>query len=471
MMDLDAELYQPYLSSLLSKDNVEMIPKSGLIWKDLFEMIRTRLSHQIETPPNTPPSRNDTLLVTANLSMFPKKSYRGFDSISTMVLYQFLSSIRQSTLFQKYGLVRMLIWVNDEDKRRLLPRSLTRRRRSAFEAEVSCEWLHDVASPDVEENRTALRDELLNIESGYRAVYHMKGNGLKMPAGRQTKLYSRVMADPSLHGKRLAGVHDPHIARPFKKELDDLEGEAASSVDEARLRILRQRKKSEGAEGQEYLSLLQQRDEALGVYKSDPARFAALDEAWNARIDNFKKNSFNEFQLIRDNYHLFRQSPPVLLWDRRHYEPLATTDEEFFPNAPTALLDIQPKAAHPLLLQHGPESTRSGDMSDVMLRFWFQYLLDPAPKAMESLWAGFADSAAACPSLFDPAQGGSPLSNNGVLLARCINEKQWVEIMQAWMDWKFRPEFTRMLGRMADESEYEDDDGSRSGASGSNRLG
>lgn len=463
MMDLDAELYRPYLSTLLEKPGVEMVPKSGLVWKDLLETLNSRLEHQERVH-----GRNDTLLVTANLSMFPKKAYRGFDSISTMVLYQFLSSIRQSTLFQRYGLVRMLVWVNDEDKRRLLPRSLSRRKRSAFEAELACDWLHEVAGPDADESRTALRDDLLNVESGYNTVYRMKGNGLRMPSGRETAMYTRVMGDPTLHGKKLAGVLDPHVARPFKKELSALEASSSSEADEARLKALRHRKKYEGAEGKEYLQLLQQRDSAFKAYLrgDDMERFAALDAAFNERIENFKKNAFNEFQLLRDNYHLFRQSPPALLWDRRSYEPLSVSDEEFFPNAPTALLDIQPKKMHQLLLDHGPGSSRSGDMADVMLRFWFQNLLAPAPRAMDSLWAGFAESAERCPSLIDPSKGGSPLSSNGVLLARCINEAQWIEVVQAWMDWRFRPEYTRMLGRLADETEYEDEDGSRSGAGG-----
>ncbi|KAG8405810.1 hypothetical protein J3458_021741 [Metarhizium acridum] len=150
MMDLDAELYKPFLADLISKDNVELIPKSGLVWKDLLEMLRTSLTEQRETTQKDTPSRNDTLLVTANLSMFPKKAFHGFDSISSMILYQFISSISTSTLFQRYGLVRMLIWVNDEDKRRLLPRSINRRKKSAFETELSCEWVHEVAGLDAE---------------------------------------------------------------------------------------------------------------------------------------------------------------------------------------------------------------------------------------------------------------------------------------------------------------------------------
>lgn len=471
MMDLDAELYEPFLSDLLAKDNVTMIPKSGVVWKDLFEMIRSQLTEQTEAPKDPTPVRNDTLLVTANLSTFPKKSYHGFDSVSTMVLYQFMSSIRNSSLFQRYGLVRMLIWVNDEDKRRIIPRSIHRRKRSAFEAELSCEWVHEVAGLDVEvEDRTALRDEWINIESAANVAARMKEMGLKMPPGRQTNLHKRILADKrKLMGKKLAGVKPPTLTRPFKQELDELEQEhKKSKTSEAskRLKALRTRDKYDQEDSTQYLSLLQEQEAAIAQYSSSPEVFTTASAAWNDRIDNLKKNPRNEFKVLKDSYHIFRQNPPALLWDRRHYEPLSISPTEFFPNAPTALLDIQPKAMHHLLRQHGQGSSRSGDMSDVMLRFWFHNTLLPIPKAMEGIWGGFGDSAAACGSITDPERGGSPMGESGALTARCVNEEQWTEIMQAWMDWPFRPSYTQMLGRLADDTEGEDDEGGKSGATG-----
>lgn len=486
MMDLDAELYKPYLGDLLAKDNVSLIAKSGVVWKDLFEMIDTELSStQTVVSPDTEPKRNDTLLVTANLSTFPKKSYHGFDSVSTMVLYQFMSSIRTASLFQRYGLVRMLIWVNDEDKRRLIPRSIHRRKRSAFEAEVSCDWIHEVASLDVEiEDRTALRDDWINLESACNAVARMAEAGIKMPSHRQTAMYKRIMSDKKLINKKLAGVRPPTLSRPFKQELEELEEEfeqSSASEPSKRLKALRAREKYDQEDAAQYLELLQQRDQVLALAESvkdkdkdkdstsakeEDGAFAEADAAWNDRIDSLKKNPRNEFKVLKDSYHLFRQTPPVLLWDRRHYEPLSTNPTEFFPNAPTALLDIQPKAMHALLRQHGQGTSRAGDMSDVMLRFWFHNTLLPIPKAMEGLWGGFGDSASACKSITDPKQGGSPMTGNGALSARCVNEQQWVEIMQAWMNWPFRPSYTQMLGRLADDDAEGDETDAKSGASG-----
>ncbi|QPG94175.1 hypothetical protein C2857_005118 [Epichloe festucae Fl1] len=471
MMDLDAELYNPFLADLLAKENVELVPKSGLVWKDLLEMIGTHLSEQHEVSPDTAPSRNDTLLVTANLAMYPKKSFHGFDSISSMVLYQLTSSIRTSTLFQRYGLVRMLIWVNDEDKRRLLPRSINRRKKSAFEAELSSEWIHEVAGMDAEvEDRNALRDEWINIESASRTMRRMEAAGLEMPKGREPLAHSKLLrlGPELLSGQKLAGVRPPTLARPFKQELEELQQELSGSEEPTRrLKALRQRERYSHEDAVLYLQLLQQRDAIMALALSAPAEFERANAAWNDRIDNLKKNTRNEFNGIKDSYHLFCQSPPALLWDRREYEPLSAKGDEFFPNAPTALLDIQPKAMHALFRQHGPNSSRAGDMSDVMLRYWFHHTLLPIHKAMEGLWGGFGDLITECPSVRAANRGGTPMTGNGALTARAVNEEQWAEILQAWMDWPFRPSYTQMLGRLVEDVEGDaDEEDTKSGATG-----
>lgn len=289
MMEPDAELYSPFLKELLAKPNVEMIDKSGIIWKDLFEMMQSKLSQE-EIPRGETPRRNDTLLVTANLSMYPKKAFRHFDSVSNMILYQFMSSIRHSSLFQRYGVVRMLIWVNDEDKRRLLSKSLLRRRRGAFEAEISCDWVHEICGQDTEtEDRIALRDGWIHLESAYNTAARMEEMGLKMPAGRETILHRQVMSDPSLQGQKLAGVHAPNLAKPYKQELEELEadhvkprrGAAASKAKtpSVRLKALRLRTRAETGMAEQYLSLLQERDELFALAAAHDSQETALPSA------------------------------------------------------------------------------------------------------------------------------------------------------------------------------------------------
>ncbi|KPM41064.1 hypothetical protein AK830_g5473 [Neonectria ditissima] len=478
MMEKDAGLYAPLLADLTARPNVTLIPESGIVWEHLTEMVRTHLGHQVSPSravPGSPapePQRNDTLLVSVNLAMYPPKPFQFFECVSTMVVYQFMSSIRTASLFQRYGLVRMLIWINDDGKRKLLPRSIVRRKRSAFEADLACEWIHEVAGKDAEvESRTELRDEWINMESGYETLRRMHAAGITPPPGRETATYRNLTANPGLSGKRLAGVERPRLERPFRQELEHVEAAYRSApTDEllARLKKLRFREKYDMEDSTIYLELLRDRD-ALQQLSPDSPEYIAGVAAWTERIQSLKKNTRKELIMVHDNYHIFRQDPPQLLWDQRPYEPLAVRADDFFPNVPCALLDFQPKAMHPLLRETGPLTSRAGDMSDMMLRFWFAHSLLPARKAMDGVWPGFGDLFDAVPSLRDPALGGIALPGEGEICARAINGAQWGDILQAFSEWPFRPTYAQLVGRLVDDSDKDggDDDEAKASALGS----
>ncbi|KAF4981850.1 hypothetical protein FZEAL_2429 [Fusarium zealandicum] len=466
LMENDHVLYEPFLADLIAKDNVKLVPKSGVVWKDLSEMLETCLPHQHKVDPMAELERNDTLLVSVNLSFYPPKRFQLFECVSTMVLYQLMTSIRTCSLFQQYGLVRMLVWVNDNGKRRLLPRGVTRRRRAAFEAELACEWIHEVAGKDVEvEERHELRDEWINMESGYRTLNRMRNAGVAMPIGRETITYN-ALQDRSLEYEKLAGVRRPILNRPFRQELEDLESAHAEIEDPAtmaRLKILRFRKKYDIEDSNLYLELLQQRDAILQLYSTSPADFAAADVAWNEKVNKLQKNEAKEFITIHNNYHLFRQEPPILHWDRRAYEPLAVRDSDFYPQVPCALLDLQPKAMDPCLSQYGPNSYY-GEISEIMLRFWFMNGRLPVSKAMDCLWPGFGQLFDQVPSLRDVSKGGVPLTGKGEIVARCVNETQWAEMTKVFVDSPFAPTYAQVVGRLMEDFESEvdiDDDPTR----------
>lgn len=473
LMEKDATLYAPFLKDLTEKENVHLLDKSGIAWSDLSEVLQTQLQNQVEADRTAEPQRNDTLLVSVNLGFHPRKKYAFFDCVSDLVLYQFISSIRAGSIFQKYGLIRMLVWISDDGKRKLLPRSAVRRRRVAFDAELSCEWIHEVAGKDREvESDRELRDEWINMESGYNALARMKAAGLTMPSGRETHTYKTLMADQSLMGQQLAGSRRPLLNRPFWRELQALEAEYAVSPPETpipkRLSSLRYREKYAVEDNSEHLALLQERDRIHSLVHTDPSLIPAADAAFTARLEKLKKNQRKEFILIHDNYHLFRQSPPVMFWDQRPFEPLNVLASDFFPNAELALLDIQPRAMHPLLREHGIGKSLGAHTSDIMLRYWLAHSLTPLSKALDGVWPGTSELVSQIPSLRDPALGGSPLTEQGELNVRSINAQQWADIMEAFMASPFRPSHAQLVARLGDDGEnpYADDDDTKSGAMG-----
>ncbi|KFH46032.1 hypothetical protein ACRE_031340 [Hapsidospora chrysogenum ATCC 11550] len=475
MLDPSAEEYEPLRKESMGDRKIEIIPKSGIMWSDLKDVMASHIDpHQRRVSPGEQPERNDTLLVTANLATFPSKRLWNFDNIATMVLYQLLSSIRSSGDFQRYGVVRMLIWVNDELKRPMLPRSILGRKRPAFAAELSCDWIHEVAGCDVpgaSADRLSVRDQWVHYESAANTLRRMEEQGIVTPPGRETSMLKMVTADPSLLNQPLAGRRPPLVPRAYMAELEAMEAEGVELDDKSeqeRLNQLRYRDRRDVKDSAVYLELLQLRE---AIFKMEPssAEFAAAKRDFDDRLENISKNMRNEYFLIQDGYHLFRhQAAQTLLWDRRAYEPLAIDLEEFYPNAPICLLDIQPKSMDPVFRQNGPSSNRSGDYSSLMLRALFRSTTSPVyPTATDGLWPGFAEMARDhCPSLWDPALGGSPMSGHGSLKVRAMGETQWTELMKAWMRWPFRPEYLQMLGRSMDSEESDQESDQRGVAEG-----
>ncbi|EPE02589.1 ribosomal rna adenine methylase transferase [Ophiostoma piceae UAMH 11346] len=711
LMEPDAQLYEPFLKELTERPGVKLVPSSGIIWRNLTSILsKEHLPHQVELDPlpdaaegteaetqadetsRQPPRdsvlpRNDTLLVTANLAFFPRRRFGQFESVSQLVLFQFISSIRASSLFQKYGLVRMLIWVEDDDRHALVARSCQRRRRLALDGEMATDWVSEIAGRDGHKNAWFMRNHSLDLESCRRVMAKMQAEGIEIPKGRETKLVQEVrqkMADGvDFNGKTIG----PKMTRPYLVELEELEarfakvladraegirlkkmteaemlkemegatpsgvlvkkterktnltaeeratqkeakkkakeeeakakkeaekeakkeatqrakeeeakakkeakekaieektqakkrkvkkaeddkvGEEMAGEVRAALETIKEEKTGEETTGQgttgeetakagnpkagkakatkvkkdkaevkipetfdakndayrrfKQLQFRRNREQRVWTLIDDlikerddmaeehsrattakaKAKLRARANDWNTKIDEMNSQDRADFLLYRDNLHIFRQatqspvqtvmhngdimttepfaklqaaadqplsahapqnsfkdtsrdaSLPAMSWDRRDREPLTVSDEEFFPNAECALIDIQPKSMHPLLRAMGPGTSRAGDHFELIMRAMMAMAADPASKAIETVWPGSAQGVLQkCPSLYDVKQGGCPVGGTyGELSARTLNEKQWTEILEAWMAWPFRPTLGQLIQRISEE--------------------
>ncbi|CAK7270025.1 hypothetical protein SEPCBS119000_003873 [Sporothrix epigloea] len=569
LLEPDEQFYRPWLQPLLDKPNVSLVPKSGIVWRDLSNVLETMLPYQVHRPrgPDHEPQRNDTLLVTANLAFSPKRSFSMFDSVAQLVLYQFINSIRASSLFHRYGLVRMLLWVEASDRHPLLARSCQRRRRLAIDGELATEWINEIAGPD-DFSQWYIRADNLDRASCQQALARMKAAGMVMPEERAPKSVvnelgltppldltetvkepkkrgrPRKNAEPAVpiateepvqakkqgrkpkdlppqeelkapapkkrgrppkgvpvmeptdqaagdSGAGAAGSANPLsvpavFQRPYVLELRELEALASAgkigpdgphATMYKNMLLLQYRYNREMRVNMSIHNLLQDCaqlaadkgafarelagrsvEELDAKMEAKQAELDARQEKWNAEVDSLTVNSRKQFLLSRDNLHLLSQSPPVLTWDRRAYEPLVAQDVDFFPNASCALLDIQPKAMHPLLRAGRPD--KSGDMFELISRGMISMAAESVSKAIESVWPGAADGVLAhCPSLTDARQGGSPVGGAyGELSVRTLNETQWVEILDAWMKWPFRPTLSQLVSRITEEAEADLDD-------------
>lgn len=510
LLEPDETTYRPFLQPLLDQENVRLVPKSGIVWEDLDAVLTPEyLPNQEEINkkllPAGPP-RNDTLLVSMNLAMFPKKRFGTFQSVSRMVVFQLLQTIRTSTLYQKYGQVRMLIWIPDDEKHGVLPRVLGSRRRSAIEGELTTEYItevcgRDVAAEDehsaankgsVADGRNQDRWPQMELESARLCKIRMEQRGIVTPPGRSTtvmKSLDALIADkptvmkkaismwkmrPAVGGKGVANESEYRTLLELHKKKNF----AAEDPEFIRLKALEQYFINIESAFKHAVKFVKEHDAIVEAYKAaataeatDPSSKTAakllahakkLEAEFDASAAPLPKYRRDYDFTARDAVHVLMHQPrhlgPVMSWDRRPYEPLPAVAADFFPNVPCALLDIQPKTVHPLLRSMGPGTDNAGDIFDMILGAMTDLISGSVEKQISALWPGASDGVLPrCGSLTDPARGGIPLTGLGAITNRCLNSEQLMEILEEFMKWPFRPSHAEMVGRLANDEFGEDD--------------
>lgn len=474
---------------------MRLVPKSGIIWQELQEILTPEyLPNQVEFDRldlDKAPPRNDTLLVNINLSMYPKKRYNLFDSMSRMILYQLITSIRTSTQFQKYGQVRMLVWIPDEEKTSIIPRIIQNRKKGAVESEVVTEYMAEVCGKDgmfdeevesVRGKNTKVRPYQFDLESMRQTMVRMRDGGNVTPFGRQTKLLKQFKEMDVPLDTPLPLADEVFSAdKAFRAEIEELQRQEEAgmiikgSKTATRFKMLKHYDTWLDRLAVKLLDFTKRRDAMDEVRKqADQARADGDEERAQKLMDEMKRlnEEYNEavrkqpeyvksqVNLLRDQLHVLRQPAdlgPVLSWDRRPYEPLRVRPTEFFPNTPLALIDIQPKAPHPLLRHIGPGTSNAGDIFDLMLGMIMQNTLVPLTHTMDHIWPGARDGLEPeCETVHDPATGGTPFTGEAAFACRAANQTQLLELLEKFMRWPFRPSYAELVGRLEDDSLVDD---------------
>lgn len=473
LLEPEEDFYKPYLEPLLQRPGTKLLRRSGIVWEELSSVLTPEhLPHQVERRYTTSetPERNDTLLVTINLSLYPKKRFRTFGSLVQLVLFQLISSIRPGSLLQRYGLVRMLIWVADEEKANLVPRNLQRRKKTVVETELSTEWVCEIAGADhVDETGTKpsswfKRDMSIDMEQTGKVLRRMRKQKLVTPPGRETLALREVLELGRRKGA-VAGRQGIRITRSYMGEKEKLESDFdagmfnESSNEHKRLKTLQYWTNWNTKRDDHISKLLQMRAKAIGLIKKGDTTGKAqkLADDLEYEVNTLDKNLRLQYLLARDNLHAVQTDPPILSWDNRYAEPLVVKPTEFFPNVPCALLDVQPGAAAPILRDMGPNSTRAGDMFDLILRSLMSHATHPISKALDLIYPGAGEGIYPnCPSLRDPHLGGSPMPGWGELTPRSLTRDQFVDVIKAWTEWPFHPTYAQLVSWTLDETAEEE---------------
>lgn len=470
MMEPDAELYTPFLKPLLDKEGTALIPKSGIIWENLNSALSpNHLPHQqaYSRRDENSNKRNDTLLVSCNLAFHPRRRFVAFESIAMLLLHQFMDAIKNSSLFWKYGQVRMLIWVRREDKTNLLPRLIQKRRRTALDGELLCDSIHEVVGWNGREYSQFTRDTTTDRASALAVWKRMKKAKVETPEGRETDALKQAMQDSKLKKREapLPGTTPPALERLYLDVLTSLQesGPRIGTDSHQNMTRLKWRLTSE-EKGNEMKHRFQLKFDEISALKASgmasDTQITAMENELSEKIGRLPVASLSDFTSIRDNLHLYRQGggEPVLHWDKRPYEPLLGHVEEFYPNADCSLLDINPRPVHHLVRDIGPGSSRAGESFELIQKALWSIPKEPIDKALDSVWPGAADwIVPRCPSFQDPARGGININVKAMeLTVRTMNIEQWEDLLEQWYEWPFRPEFQDLLSRSQNVSDEEE---------------
>jgi transcription factor 1 len=475
--------YMPLIEPLINPpaSKYTLLPKSGLVWGHLEKVLcKEYLPFQKPLDNNDPKLEkpNDTLLVVANLGLYPKRTYRGFPSLAVLVIHQLLSAIHAHSLFQRYGLVRMLVWLHDDETYTILPKTLSARRKSALEAEITCESISEVVSSTAPYTMFR-RFAALDIKRFSQVKKRMEEAGITVPSKRESDLMQNFNEGRTGYEdtenftadflRQLADLEASYEKGEFQETLDvshlstnpfngkDLAGAKVINTPEfVRLQECRWRYQTQIRKKAKWMDLIFEYENIISLQKKifmckDATETENLKE--NLKISTKAwKDDFDELSATSQDIALaaiyekiaFDVEPPVLMWDRRAVEPLKAHAEEFHPPRPMSLIDIQPKSVWPILRKNYP------DNFDILDYIVCQLYIIPTQSMKRGLTAlapgAYEWLVAECPALTDPTKGGN--LDLDFMPVRMVSMEMLEQMVEAWARWPFRPSKFELMTRL-----------------------
>lgn len=164
------------------------------------------------------------------------------------------------------------------------------------------------------------------------------------------------------------------------------------------------------------------------------------------------------YQNAIDHHMAFHAKPPGLFRDRRPYEPLKASPEEFWPASKLMLLDMEPKELD-FMVRDLESPQEQHTITHELLRQLLHGSSTSVGKAMDHIAPGMAqDLIPLCPSLVDPRRGGRFDAAN--MRVAMLTDEMVKEIIVAFIEWPFRPTTVSLQLKAESAREPKGDDGS-----------
>ncbi|KAK3168073.1 hypothetical protein OEA41_004519 [Lepraria neglecta] len=358
----------------------------------------------------------------------------------------FTHSARHNRGFHAYGPTRLLMWMTDEEKRPLLPRTVGYRHKLAayLEASFHVEEILGETANDTKVNR----EDALEIESRKRVAERMAKEGIVLPPDRQLDLkdvmYSLSQTSRSWHREFEEldeGLKSQRISQFVGQPPGPLVAVGRSGVKKKgtpgltpeynRWRLLRNVLMGENKQIDKANQYLRKQEE---IDKLDL-------EAHRDGIDPKTQEELLGTLDAKTNVHgrrppRLRNGPPLLMWDQRKAEPLIAQSDEFWPSKEgLALLDFQPKIPQPF-----PTNREQSTYFDMLATELMGVKGPNNIKLLNKIAPGAFEALVPKVSAFtDPRRGGRRDVES--IRNRVLTPEQLYGLAMAWDKWLFKPQY------------------------------
>lgn len=375
LVEPNEKSYGKYLEPLLKQSgsryaHVPWDPERTDILPELVNKGYLPEQGQRPSGPSTPLKCNDTLLLLANLT-----NARNRMKIKQRVLLKYIESALDRTGLHQYGLVRMIAILPTTKIELILPKHIGRRRKAQVTLEAITSDMKEVAGDTLEKGYVIRRGMLVMDESSTRTATRYDESRITTPPSRQPAALE-LAPDPEK-----SSFQNREYPRRPKHIWHDEYLEFLKKSRQGIKRAEQDGTPPPGKESSVYQRLVQLRklynleSKQIGLcYKADEKQ-AELDKLHSQLREIMIKNlpvpdeaearelisSIQRLNGERDDftsllnkqymqYHypqhkderraFFQCDKPLLPHDRRPYEPLHVTADEFSPRTPCSIVDV-----------------------------------------------------------------------------------------------------------------------------------
>lgn len=486
LLEPSAAKFDEYLKPLLEKPGSKYRLHTGNIGD--FETIRSLIDggafpDQKRVRPEDPSSRqqNTLLLVTGSLMWDPKLPGIAFDSMAKQLFIQFTKMAVQNDGFHAFGPVRMLLWMDHNDFKGILPRSMNQHNKASFYMDTLAKMTEVVAAghePRLAGKVSVGREPQYELESIIRAMRAGKEKGMELPAHRRENVHDfaedvermtqgkRVMKSADMYqylkeqemaGKSTVGLSSQAAIDSYKVDMVLKENPKMYRMDNLSVKGNHKRVSQEGKQANIIRASISQQtrqkqqieraaDIGEEIYHAECKilgmqdgadkeaalkKLQSLEDDFAAAVGKIPKNLKSAVYSDLDDRQTLYSPVPRLQWDARPFEPLVMQPDEVFPANRVSLVDCEPRPAI------------EGRTAD-----WFEWVQDflyglfqhsstgSVVSALENMQPGASEIIANAPSLKDPAKGGRLEMKN--LRVRMLTPEMVVELCAAYKEWPFR---------------------------------